>query len=217
MGRRKGGFFCTPKWGYKVNVVDGNNVEPANEPTGGNAGGSGQTTGNTSNNPVVDQASEVDKWKALSRKNENELEKARKELDQLRKASMSDSEKAIQEAKEEGRKAALSEVGGRLAEAEIKASAASQGRKVPDGFEKFLDMNSFMADDGTVNAETVSAFINSLPVVDTGPKFPQGVGLGHQGEGGVSQLSYEQMQSMTPEEIVKARKEGRFDALLNGK
>lgn len=180
-----------------------------NDDQGANAGSAGQATGEP------DYKAEYEKWKALSRKNESEAEKLRKELDKFRQANMTESEKALQEAMEKGRKAALSEMGTRLAEAEIKAAAANAGRKVPDGFSNFLNMTAFIGEDGTPNGDAITAFINSLPeATPKGPAFSQNTGIGPQGSGGVPQLTREDMARMTPQEIVKAREEGRFDFLL---
>jgi hypothetical protein len=173
---------------------------------------------NDAANGGADQAadSEANKWKALSRKNETELERVRKELEQYKTASMSDAEKAIEAAKEEGRKAALSEVGTKLAEAEIRSVAANSGRKVPDGLSEYLNLSAFVGDDGNPNSDAITAFITSLPEAQVPPRFPQNTGLGPQGNTSTPQLTRADMARMTPQEIVKARQEGRFNNLLNG-
>ncbi|MEV2279186.1 hypothetical protein AB0I72_26755 [Nocardiopsis sp. NPDC049922] len=189
------------------NQNNSENNTPANENQGV------KTDDNNGAGQTVDDAA---KWKALSRKNENELEKARKEIERLKAAQMTDAEKAMEQAKEEGRKAALSEVGNRLAEAEIKAAAASAGRKVPEGFSDYLNLSAFVGDDGSPNSDAVTSFVNTLPEVNSSPRFPQNTGLGPQGGSAVPQLTRADMARMSPQEIVKARQDGRFDDLLNG-
>src|SRR5690349_21563830 len=80
---------------------------------------------------LEDLQAEVDKWKALSRTNEQRWKDASAERDQFKQASMTDAEKALEAARAEGQNSALSEVGTRLAEAELRALAASAGVDLP--------------------------------------------------------------------------------------
>ncbi|WP_435270921.1 hypothetical protein [Streptomyces sp. 1222.5] len=164
--------------------------------------------------PTVESLqAEVDKWKALSRTNEQRWKDASAERDQFKQASMTDAEKALEAARAEGRNAALSEVGTRLAEAELRALAASAGVDLPPA--DFLNMSRFV-NDGQVNADALSEFVSSLPKRDAPPAFRQDIGLGRQGSPGANQLTRADLSNMTPAEINKARQDGRLDALLRG-
>jgi len=162
---------------------------------------------------LEDLQAEVDKWKALSRTNEQRWKDASAERDQFKQASMTDAEKALEAARAEGRNSALSEVGTRLAEAELRALAASAGVELPPA--EFLNMSRFV-NDGQVNADALSEFVSSLPKRDAPPAFRQDIGLGRQGSPGANQLTRADLANMTPAEINKARQDGRLDALLRG-
>lgn len=93
-------------------------------------------------------------WKALARKHEDRSKKATAELEKLKKAQMSESEQALTEAEERGRKAATAEAGQKLAAAEIKAALAGV---VPDPKLIVEDLNlaKYVNDDGDVDDEAV--------------------------------------------------------------
>jgi hypothetical protein len=78
------------------------------------------------------------------------------ELDKLRKAAMSDQEKAVAEAMEQGRKEATVSVASRLAAAEIKAALTGI---VPDPAAVVEDLNlaRYIDEDGEVDAKAVEA------------------------------------------------------------
>ncbi|MER5441133.1 hypothetical protein [Streptomyces sp. NPDC002790] len=157
---------------------------------------------------------EVEKWKSLSRKNEDRFKQASTELDGFRQSSLSDHEKALEAARAEARKAVVGEFGTRLAEAELRAHAAKAGVDLP-GLE-YLNVGSFVTDDGAVNGDAIGQFVSSLPKPVEKPEFAQGLGLGRQGGTGVPQLTREDMARMSPAQIVTAKKEGKFDALQRG-
>ncbi|MFF1450162.1 hypothetical protein ACFVYF_18785 [Streptomyces sp. NPDC058274] len=181
----------------------------------GNEPGQQSTDASQDQTPTIESlTAEVDKWKALSRTNEQRWKDASSERDALKQAGMSDAEKAIEAAKAEARNAALSEVGTRLAEAELRALAASAGVDLPPA--DFLNMSRFVGNDGQVNADALSQFVSSLPKRDAPPAFRQDIGLGRQGSPGANQLTRADLSNMTPAEINKARQEGRLDALLRG-
>jgi len=155
---------------------------------------------------------EIDKWKSLSRKNEDRFKSTSTELETLRQSQLRDSEKAIEAAKAEGRASALSEYGVRLAEAELRTQAAAAGVALPAA--EFLALNAFLGADGSVNADAVKAFVTSF--AKTGPTYNQNIGLGRQGSPGTNQLSRAELSNMSPSEIQAARKAGRLDSLLRG-
>jgi hypothetical protein len=198
----------TPKWMGGSMSDDNPSTSTGNEP--------GQQSTDTSQDqtPTVESLQlEVDKWKSLSRTNEQRWKDASAERDSFKQASMTDAEKALDAARAEGRNSALSEVGTRLAEAELRALAASAGVDLPPA--DFLNMSRFVSD-GQVNADALSEFVSSLPKRESSPAFRQDIGLGRQGSPGANQLTRADLSNMTPAEINKARLDGRLDALLRG-
>jgi hypothetical protein len=180
----------------------------------GNEPGQQSTDTSQDQTPTVESLQlEVDKWKSLSRTNEQRWKDASAERDSFKQASMTDAEKALDAARAEGRNSALSEVGTRLAEAELRALAASAGVDLPPA--DFLNMSRFVSD-GQVNADALSEFVSSLPKRESSPPFRQDIGLGRQGSPGANQLTRADLSNMTPAEINKARLDGRLDALLRG-
>lgn len=165
--------------------------------------------------PTIEQLqADVDRWKALSRQNEKNYNDARTELSQLKEASMSDAEKALEQAKQEARNSAYAEVGSRLVESELRTAAVTAGVQLPS-FE-FLNTSQFVDSNGLPNADRIKSFVESLPKPATGPEFSQDLGLGRQGSAAAGQLSRADLANMTPAEIVKARSEGRLDAVMRG-
>ncbi|MEU3825221.1 hypothetical protein AB0F36_07835 [Streptomyces sp. NPDC029080] len=157
---------------------------------------------------------EVDKWKSLSRTNEQRWKDASAERDQLKTAGMTDAEKAVEAAKAQARSAALAEYGTRLADAELRAQAAKAGVELPAA--EFLNLSKFLGEDGSVNADLIGNFVSSLPKPVAAPEFEQGLGLGRQGGSGVQQLTRDDLSRMSPQEINAARKAGQLDALMRG-
>ncbi|MGW2539323.1 hypothetical protein ACWC5I_00225 [Kitasatospora sp. NPDC001574] len=143
----------------------------------------------------------AEKWKALSRQNEQRWKAASKELEDLKAAAMSDQEKALADARAEGRKSALSEVGTSLVQAEIRAQAATVGVSVST---EYLDLGRFLADDGRADAEKVKGYIESLPKPSTEPKFPELQGAGYHRSAGPG------VTSMDPNELADLIAGGRF-------
>jgi len=190
--------------------------ESTNEPTTTPLAGDGQqqTTTPPAQPTLEDLQREVEKWKHLSRQNERNYNEARTELAKLREASMTEAEKALEQAKEQARSAALAEVGTRLVESELRAAAVTAGVQLPP-FE-FINTAPLVGSDGLPNSEQIKAFVESLPKPATGPEYSQDLGLGRQGSALAGQLRRADLANMTPAEIVKARNEGRLDALMRG-
>ncbi|MFD5697849.1 hypothetical protein [Streptomyces lasiicapitis] len=157
---------------------------------------------------------EIDKWKALSRKNEDRFKQASTELDGFRKSQMTDTETAIEAAKVEARNAALSEVGIRLVDAELRAASSAAGVTLPGA--EFLNLGSFLGEDGNPDSARIEAFASSLPKPSSEPTYAQNIGLGRQGGPAAGQLTREDLSRMSPREINEARKAGKCDALMRG-
>lgn len=115
-----------------------------------------------------DDKDDID-WKAMARKHERDAKKATRELEQVRKANQTDQEKAIEAAKDEGRKSALTEAGQRLAGAEIKAALSGV---VPDPKAIVEDLNlaKYVNDDGEVDEDAVKALREKYAALNGGRK-----------------------------------------------
>ncbi|MEU1071551.1 MULTISPECIES: hypothetical protein [unclassified Streptomyces] len=157
---------------------------------------------------------EIDKWKSLSRKNEERFKSASQELEGFRQGQMTDTEKAIEAAKVEARNAALSEVGTRLVDAELRAASSAAGVTIPGA--EYLNLNSFLGEDGNPDSARIEAFVSSLPKPGSEPTYAQNLGLGRQGSPAAGQLTREDLSRMSPREINEARKAGKCDALMRG-
>lgn len=139
---------------------------------------------------IAELTAERDKWKAFSRQNEDKYKAASQERDRLKEAQMTEAEKALEQARAEGRNSALSELGTELAQAEMAAAAAKTGAQLPDT--QYLNIGSFLGADGRPNKEAIEAFVSSLPKPSP---FPPIQGAGTSGAGSDS------FTSMDPDEL----------------
>lgn len=116
------------------------------------------------------EAEEID-WKAMARKHEREAKKAAAELDRVRKANQSEQEKAIDAARDEGRKEASVAAGERLAAAEIRAALKGL---VPDpkAIVEDLNLNRYVGDDGEVDEKAVKALAEKYAALGGNRKTP---------------------------------------------
>ncbi|MCC3773680.1 hypothetical protein [Streptomyces sp. UNOB3_S3] len=124
--------------------------------------------------PPTGPEAELEKWKALSRQNEQRWEAASRELEELRTERMTDQEKALVQARDDARREALSELASSLAEAEIRAQAATAGVTVQTDY---LDLARFLGEDGRPDSETVAAYIARQAPAK--PEFPKLRGAGY--------------------------------------
>ena len=102
---------------------------------------------------------------------EKQAKAFQKQLDELKAAQMSESEKAINEAKAEARKATVAEFGTRLVDAEFRAVAT--GRSLTPEALLTFDRMAFLDEDATVKRDDLKKWVedNSSPV---GNPRPQG-------------------------------------------
>jgi hypothetical protein len=120
----------------------------------------------TGTDDTKDWKAEAEKWQTHARKQEEGAKAnaaAAKELEQLRQQSMSDQEKAVAQAKAEGRREATAEVGGKLALAELRVAAAGRLSDVQlatlvDG----LNLAAFIGEDGEVDQAKVAKFVDGI-------------------------------------------------------
>ena len=163
----------------------------------------------------VDLQAEVEKWKALSRKNEQRAkanDEAAKQLEELRKSQLTDQERLIESAKEETRKALRFEFAEKIVDAELKSNL--NGRVLEGGALLDFNKSSFITEDGDVDSEAIQAWVDAHSTKTDLPK--PDVGQGARGsKSGMSQIrSRDELESMSPNEILEARKDGRLDALM---
>jgi hypothetical protein len=148
--------------------------------------------------PPADKAPTAEDVRALTDALANERkrrEQTQGELDELRKAAMSDNEKAIAEAKAAGRAEAMTEVNARLLAAEVRAVAADRLADASDAV-RLLDLDDLANTDGTPNEKAIVAALDKLveakpylakavPAAGGGPpasRPPQGARDGGQAE-----------------------------------
>ncbi|MEU7830391.1 hypothetical protein [Nonomuraea sp. NPDC049129] len=160
--------------------------------------------------------SEAEKWKGFSRKHESNWEKATRELDGLRKAGMTDAERAIEEAREQGRQEVRTSSVTERAQLKLEAAAARAGVDLTP-VQALLDTSKFIAN-GDVNDAAINEFVTGYAGGQPkAPKFAQGLGIGPQSDSRTpGQLTREEFARLSPRERVQARKDGRADALLRG-
>ena len=107
-------------------------------------------------------ASEVDKWKALARKHEAAAKGASKELDKLREASQSETEKAISRARDEARTEVLAMANQRVVTAAVLTEAAGKLADPTDAV-ALVDLEQFEVDDaGNVDQAAVARAVSAL-------------------------------------------------------
>jgi hypothetical protein len=114
------------------------------------------------------------KWKAQQKVN-RDLER---KLEQTRTANMNETEKAVHEAEQRGRSAALQDFGQRLARTEFDALAA---RRNPDfntgNVLEYVDLSKMVGEDGEPDAKALRAAVERLvpePQESVAPEFGGG-------------------------------------------
>lgn len=147
-------------------VVSGGIDEGGDSGDAGADDGAGESEGGDTDDPPDD----ID-WKAMSRKHEREAKKAHAELEKVRKANQTEQEKAIDAAKDEGRRAALVEAGERLAAAEIRA-ALSTVVDDPKSIIEDLNLAKYVTEDGDVDEDAVAALRQKFAAIGGKKRSP---------------------------------------------
>lgn len=161
-----------------------------------------------------DWQAEAEKWKALARKHEGSAKsnaEAAKRLAEIEESQKTDLEKAVGEAEQRGRQAAKLESAQERAAAKIEAALTGVVED-PAAFIDDLNLAKFVTADGDVDAEAVAALRAKYEPLAS--KKRPNLGQGNRGSDPVAQLTAADLEHMTPEQIVKAREEGRLDNLL---
>lgn len=164
----------------------------------------------------TDLKAELEKWKAMSRKNEAQAKanaSATKELEAIKQASLTDQERLIESTREETRQAVRLEYAAKLVDAELKSALTGktlQGNALLD-----FNKSAFIDDSGDIDTDAIQAWVEAH-TKPAEPSFPD-LGQGERGKpnSGSAQIrSREELSNMTPQDILAARKDGRLDALM---
>lgn len=158
---------------------------------------------------------EVDKWKSLSRKNEQQAKAnlaAAKELEEIKKSQLSDTERLIAETKEQTALSVRREFAGKLVDAELKSQL--NGRLLDAGALLSFDKSSFIDDDGNPNTEAIQSWVEAHSKTTDTPAPDLGQGTRGNNPSKAQIRSRDELQNMSPAEILQARKEGRLDSLM---
>lgn len=158
---------------------------------------------------------EVDKWKSLSRKNEQQAKAnlaAAKELEEIKKSQLSDTERLIAETKEQTALSVRREFAGKLVDAELKSQL--NGRLLDAGALLSFDKSSFIDDDGNPNTEAIQSWVEAHSKTMETPAPDLGQGTRGNNPSKAQIRSRDELQNMSPAEILQARKEGRLDSLM---
>lgn len=117
----------------------------------------------------------LDRMKAERNEAQKQLKALQKDLDQLRQAQMSESEKAVAEAEARGRATAAAEFGQKLAAARFVAEAARRNAEF-DATAVLEDLNlaKYVTDDGEPDTKGLAAVVERLvpeKAAPAGPRF----------------------------------------------
>lgn len=161
----------------------------------------------------------LDRMKAERTAAKAETAALRAELDEYRQQSMTDQEKAIAAAREEGAASVTSKVNERILIAEIRAAAAGKLADPADGV-LLLDPKQFtILPDGTVDtaeiATAIEALLKAKPYLASSkpPPTPGSADQGAKGTAG-KQITRDDLKGMTSAQINQARIAGQLDHLL---
>lgn len=160
--------------------------------------------------------------KAKRKEQDSAIRDLRTELDAIKaKNEGKEAEFAAEQEKRATEQAALSKANDRIRKSEVKAAAKGVLADPQDAY-KFLDLDTFEVDnDGNVDEEAIAKALADL--VANKPYLAAQGGKRFQGtaDGGArtdatkpSQLSEADLARMSPEQIVKAKAEGRLNDLL---
>lgn len=164
-----------------------------------------------------DWQADAEKWKSLSRKHEAAFKSVSDELQQLKAQSMTDAEKAIAEAEQRGRDAAAQQYQKQIAEASFKAAAAGRVADV-DALLELVDVSKFIAPDGAIDSEAISAAIERFIAAAPQPRKFGSPDAGPKRDDQPAQLTESDVKRLYAErrfeEIAQAKAEGRLNDAL---
>ena len=158
--------------------------------------------------PETDWKAEARKWEQRAKDNSN----AAKELEKVKAANMSDTEKAVTEAEKRGRTAASLDAGKRLASAELRAAAAAKGVDLSE-LGDLIDTSRFVDEAGDVDTDAIGKAVDRLAKL--APKAPQRASGDFSGGPGTAEpIGEDQLDRMSPQEITDAYNAGKLKHLM---
>lgn len=123
----------------------------------------------------VDWQAEAEKWKGLSRKHEEQAKanaQAHKDLEELRKQNLTESERAVSDARDQGLKEGRSESRQVIARFAVDAAAAKAGRSVSDAVLARLNLADLVGDDNRVDEAAVQELVAGFAPATPGAPPP---------------------------------------------
>jgi hypothetical protein len=170
--------------------------------------------------PGTDWQAEAEKWKKLSRHNEERAKAnatAAEELERIRREQLPDQERQLEEAIATARAEAAAEFGSKLAAAELRAALAGRSVDV-DGLLEGVDPARFVDADGNPDRDRITSWADRIapPADPNAPPSIPDTGGGAAPVNGKPQLTRQDLKNMTPEQIDAARKSGELNHLLSG-
>lgn len=137
---------------------------------------------------------------------------ATKELEEYRQSQLTEQERLVERTKEETKTAVRLEFAQKLVEAELKN--ALKGRHlVGDSLLEF-NKDSFVDDNGDIDSEAIATWVEAHSTQAEAPKPDLGQGARGTTSSQAMIRSRDELTKMTPDEILKARKDGRLDMLM---
>ena len=158
---------------------------------------------------------EVDKWKSLSRKNEQQAKSnmaAAKELENIRQSQLTETEKLIEQTKTDTALSVRREFATKLVDAELKS--ALQGKLMDAGALLSFEKSSFILDDGNIDSEAIQSWVEAHSKNTETPAPDLGQGARGNNPGKSQIRNRDELKNMSPADILQARTEGRLDALM---
>lgn len=132
----------------------------------------------------TDWKAEAEKFKTLARKQEERAKAnaaAAKELETFRQQSMTDTEKAVEAARNEGRSEGARQASERIVRADIRAAAAGRNVDV-DALLDGVNFGRFLDDDGESDIKAINAWMDRIaPLGEEKPKPRLDLGQGARG------------------------------------
>jgi hypothetical protein len=124
--------------------------------------------------PPAPTRAELDKLTAALEEERRQRVETKKELDRLKAEGMTEQEKLIAKAREEGKAEAAKDAGLRLVAAEFRAQAAGRIAN-PDAALAVLDLSKLLGADGEPDKKAIGKLVEQLAVIPAPPgKVPTG-------------------------------------------
>jgi hypothetical protein len=154
---------------------------------GGGAGGDGDTDpddddtdddtgddGGDDDGGAKDWKAEARKWEARARADAKKAERAAQDADRLRKASMTDAERSVATAREEGERAGLAKASEALVTAHLEAALAHLDDGQREALVEGVNAARFLGDDGLPDKTAIRTWADRVAPKPTGggQQFP---------------------------------------------